>query len=81
MSRRECPDPRPDCRQRKPYADDHHRFYPASDYNTPTERKFRQLDDNVVRGICRCVHELLQIKAPPEKPPVEEMRQAVYGHD
>lgn len=79
--RRECPEPRPDCRQRKPYADDHHLYYPASDYETPTEEKYRCLEVNIVRGICRCLHELIQQQKPPEKPPVEVMRQAVYGHD
>lgn len=76
-----CPDPLRGCKYEPPFADDHHRYWPAYNYQTPTEKKFRNLEVNIVRGICRCMHDLEHLKKPPQKPTVEEMRQAVYEHD
>lgn len=78
---RPCPEPLRGCKYDVPYADDHHKFWPGSEYTTPVEKKFRNLECNIVRGICRCMHELEHLKKPPKKPTVPEMRQEVYGHE
>ena len=76
-----CPNPRPDCPEETPFADDHHIYWPASEYTTPVEKRFRALECNIVRGICRCIHNEEHTFPPPEKPSVPEMRQQVYGHE
>lgn len=76
---RPCPEPLRGCPYDDPFADDHHRYWPGSEYTTPTEKKFRRLEVNVVRGICRCLHNLEHLKQPPEKPSLEEMREAISG--
>jgi len=76
-----CPDPQEDCREETPFADDHHRFWPANEYRTPVEKKFRNLECNIVRGICRCLHNQEHMKPPPEKPSVAQMRREVFGHE
>ncbi len=75
-----CPEPLRGCKYPEPYADDHHKYWPRTEYVTPTEKKFRALECNIVRGLCRCLHELEHLKKPPEKPSVDDMRQAVYNH-
>ena len=76
-----CPEVLRGCRYDPPFADTHHLYHPRSEYRTPTEKKFRALECNIVRGLCRCLHDLEHLKRPPEKPSIEEMRQAVYGHE
>lgn len=76
-----CPEPLRGCKYDPPYADNHHKVWPGSEYTTPTEKRYRNLECNVVRGICRCMHDLEHLKKPPKKPSVEEMRRAVYGHE
>lgn len=76
-----CPDPLRGCKYEPPFADDHHVYWPRTEYTTPTEKRFRQLEVNVVRGICRCMHDLEHCKKPPRKPDVATMRQEVYGHE
>lgn len=77
----ECPNPMRGCKYPEPFADDHHVWWPRTEYTAPVEKKFRALECNVVRGICRCLHDLEHIKPPPQKPSVAEMRQAVYHHE
>lgn len=76
-----CPEPLRGCKYPEPYSDDHHIWWPRTEFTTPTEKKFRNLECNIVRGICRCLHDLEHLKDPPEKPSTEFMRQAVYSHD
>jgi hypothetical protein len=77
MGGRPCPEPLRGCPFDYPYADDHHEYWPASEYTTPTEKKFRQLEGNIVRGMCRCLHNLEHLKKPPKKPMLETMREAL----
>lgn len=77
MERGDCPQPLRGCRYPRPFSDNHHMVWPAHEYTTPLEKKYRELDVNVVRGICRCIHDLEHLKKPPEKPSVEVMRKAV----
>lgn len=77
---RPCPEPLRGCQFVRPYADDHHRFWPAHEYTSPLEKKFREADVNVVRGICRCIHNLEHLKRPPEKPSADEMREVLNGN-
>lgn len=72
-----CPDPLPGCKYDPPFADIHHTQWPRDEYTTPTEKKFRRLECNVVRGICRCMHDLEHLKKPPKKPTLDIMRQAI----
>lgn len=73
----ECPDPMRGCKYDPPFADSHHSFWPRDRYQTPTEKKFRSLECNIVRGICRCMHDLEHLKQPPQKPSLEVMREAI----
>lgn len=51
----------------------HHLWWPKSDYVTETEKRFRDLDVNIVL-IPDCVHAILhKHQKPPQKPPVEYM--------
>lgn len=77
MERYPCDDPLPGCRYDPPFGDVHHKWFPRHEYTTPTEKKFRNLECNVVRGICRCMHDLEHLKRPPRKPTLEVMRQAI----
>lgn len=69
-----CPEPLRGCPYDPPFADDHHKYWPAYEYATPLEKRFRMAEVNVVRGICRCLHNLEHLKQPPAKPSVIEMR-------
>lgn len=75
-----CPEPLRGCKYDPPFADDHHIWWPANRYNTPLEKDFRNLECNIVRGICRCMHDLEHLKRPPEKPSREVMLDAVVEH-
>lgn len=77
MARRPCPEPLPYCKYPEPFADDHHEFWPRDEYTTSTEKKFRALECNIVRGICRCLHDLEHLKKPPKKPMLETMKEAI----
>lgn len=77
MENRPCPNVLRGCRQPKPFADNHHLYWPKSEYNTPLERKFRESSFNIVRGICRCMHDLEHLKRPPRKPTPDEMKRAL----
>lgn len=72
-----CPDPLPGCKYPEPFADDHHNYWPAPEYTSPIEKKFRNLECNIIRGICRCMHDLEHLKKPPRKPTLEVMREAI----
>jgi len=46
----------------------HHLYYPAYEYKTPTEKRFRSLGKNVIT-VCRRVHNNLHAtQEPPHKP-------------
>lgn len=75
-----CPDPLPFCRYEEPYADTHHKYFPSREYSTPVEKRFRRLECNIVRGICRCLHDLEHLKQPPRKPSREEMLAAISSN-
>lgn len=77
MAAEQCPHPSPDCPFDTPFADDHHQIWPACEYTTPLEKRYRGLEINIVRGVCRCLHNLAHTFPPPEKPSVDEMRLAV----
>lgn len=74
-----CPEVLPYCRYDEPFSDTHHLFWPRFEYTTPLEKRFREAEVNVIRGICRCIHDLNHLKLPPEKPSPEDMRGVVYG--
>jgi len=81
MSREACPNPnRAGCpwKERKGgcFADNHHLFWPASDYKTPLEKRFRWLPENQEQT-CRMEHDEAHHELPPEKPSIEQMRQAI----
>lgn len=79
MERLPCPIPLRGCKYDPPFADTHHRAWPGDEYTTPLEKKYRNLEVNVIRGICRCLHDLEHLKRPPEKPSISEMREAIDG--
>lgn len=55
----------------------HHEYWPRRDYSTPTEKRFRELDDNKI-SLPRCVHDDLHaVSEIPAKPSVEEMLGAI----
>jgi hypothetical protein len=59
------------------HEDKHHLFWPRQDYKTPTEKRFRELDENKVI-ICRNFHdEEHALFPPPDKPDLEIMRMAI----
>lgn len=74
---RPCPEVLRGCVYPTPHASDHHLYWPASEYTTPLEIAFREAEVNVVRGICRCIHNLEHLKAIPDKPSIEEMRRVL----
>lgn len=59
------------------FEDVHHLFFPRRAYTTPTEKQFRELDENKVQ-ICRALHDeehaLWEI---PDKPDFQLMKLAV----
>jgi hypothetical protein len=59
------------------FMDVHHLYFPRVAYQTPTEKRFRQLDENKVR-ICRALHDAEHaLEDPPLKPDVEIMQMAI----
>lgn len=59
------------------YEDKHHKYWPASEYSTRTEKRFRQLESSKV-VICRWIHnEIHSIVLPPEHPSITQMRKSV----
>lgn len=83
MSREACPRPKDEragCpwKDRKGgcYSDNHHLYWPASDYKTPLEKKFRWLPENQEQT-CRWEHDEAHHELPPEKPSIQEMRSAL----
>lgn len=72
-----CPEPLPYCKYPEPFTDNHHTYWPAPEYTTPLEKKFRGLEGNIIRGICRCLHDLEHLKKPPAKPSIKAMRLAL----
>lgn len=69
MSRGLCtPEQIASCPLKKHYSDSHHLYFYASDYKSPVESAFRNLEQNKVQ-LCRYEHnELHANQAPPEKP-------------
>ena len=72
-----CPNPNKGCKYDPPFADDHHEVWPACEYTTPLEKRYRNLEVNIVRGICRCMHDLEHLKQKPPKPSVAKMKEAI----
>lgn len=61
------------------FEDVHHEFYPRRMYQTPTEKRFRELDENKVR-ICRAEHDEIHAEwTIPEKPDFQVMKAAVHA--
>jgi hypothetical protein len=59
------------------FEDVHHLFYPANQYRTGVAKEFRELDENKVR-ICRQEHnDTHATELPPEKPELDDMRDAI----
>lgn len=63
-----CPCPLRGCKYNPPFSSRHHRYWPRTWYKTPLEKRFRQHPDNIVNGMCRCMHDLEHCKKPPKKP-------------
>ena len=62
-------------------ANTHHLFWPSSQYKTPLERKFRELDCMKVE-IDLHAHELYnKLNAWPPKPTTEQMEFAIARHE
>lgn len=80
--RRECPSPQEGC----PYAegtgcfsDQHHLYWPRTEYTTVVERLFRELPENKEQE-CRWEHEQNHFNSePPIKPPREDMEAAIVA--
>jgi len=62
------------CKYNPPHTSTHHIYWPRHWYTTPLEKRFRQHPDNVVHGLCRCMHDLEHLKKPPKKPSEAQMR-------
>lgn len=58
------------------FTDSHHLYWPRNEYQTKTERKFRNLGENVIT-LCRFKHDLLHLEKPPHKPDFQTMRDTV----
>lgn len=59
------------------FEDTHHRYYPAHEYRSPTEKRFRELDENKIR-MCRQMHNFEHAAfEPPDKPDREIMLMAI----
>lgn len=80
MAREKCPEPnKPGCPYaRRCYSDQHHLFWPANRYKTGLEKRFRQLPENKEQT-CRWEHDEAHFEAPPIKPSIQEMRDAIAG--
>lgn len=76
--RRGCPTPSKKCKYARSggcYADDHHIYWPASQYTTDLEQDFREL---FVVNICRRIHdEIHDFVAPPPKPSKKAMKKVI----
>ncbi len=72
-----CPDVLRGCKYDPPHGSNHHLYWPRTEYTTPLEKAFRNHPVNVVRGLCRCLHDLEHLKRPPRKPPPDEMRKII----
>jgi hypothetical protein len=76
MARRPCPNPSEDCKYFNTpdgcFADQHHPDWPAKDYRTPLEKRYR-----ISRAfhLCRLLHDIVHLEPAPEKPTVMEMRE------
>lgn len=75
MSRGKCPEPREDCRYKRPFSDNHHQYYPRAEYEAAgtIEARWRDLGKNCLQ-LCRCVHDDIHANdMPPEMPDREQM--------
>lgn len=81
MDRVPC-NPTPDCKYYESgrcREDTDHFYYPANQYTTPVERRFRDLPENK-REICRTLHEERHAtELPPPKPDLEVMEDALVA--
>lgn len=68
------------CPLKKPYSDTHHYWYPSSEYETPIEQAFRNLEIHKEQ-LCRCIHNAIhQFEEPPQKPSEETMKRIIEGY-
>ena len=56
---------------------DGHRYFYSPDYTTTTERTFRNLPENIDRNCRRFEEELHAREQPPEKPPIDFMKERI----
>lgn len=77
MVHNECPEPQPECKYFTTgcFADIDHVYFPACDYTTPVEKRFRQLPVNK-RVLCRMLHEARHAT---ESPPLKPSREFMLG--
>lgn len=78
--REACPNENEDCRYFNGigcFKDRHHKYYPANNYNTHTEKTFRNLPENI-ELMPRCLHDAIHAdESAPIKPSLEVMRDAI----
>ena len=76
--RGECtPEQKMECPLAHHFTDEHHLYFPRSDYKQPVEKSFRNLPDNTVQ-LCRNEHnELHATEEPPEKPSIQYMAESI----
>ncbi len=80
--RQPCPGPQPECPYYETgcYQDDHHAYWPKTDYEPGIERTFRNLGCNVI-SLCRWTHEKIHERdRPPEKPSLEHMARVMIDN-
>lgn len=86
MEREPCP---PNMQERCPvfyqegecYEDKHHKYWPAPEYRTKNEKKFRELEVNKII-ICRWLHNTIHAVAlPPEMPTPVQMKRAIHEEE
>lgn len=83
MSRGECPAPKEDCRQERPFSDWHHDHWPRADYEKAgvIEARWRDLAINGLQ-LCRCIHNDIHAEdAPPPMPDRDQMVDDLLASD
>lgn len=77
MAFSECYNNVPSCPfQPRCASNEHHTYYPSTEYTTPIENRFRNLGANLVQ-LCMYEHVQEHRYDPPEKPSKEEMIRAI----
>lgn len=76
-----APEQREACPLRKCFTDTHHLAYPASDYKTAVEKKWRELPANKVE-LCRFLHNSIHASGYfPPKPDRDEMMSEIWPEE